>query len=449
MKPFLTFPPTAKAQAFGCGMAVVLALSAPSAPGQSSPAPAAAPPQSSDAILARWMQTPAQELKAAAERGDAEAQFVFGLQQWREVRALSKEAGRWQFAAVSNGENLTPQEEAESNAKWKDKPERELRQAAERGERGAQWFLGHQIQSQANAQAPAAVGWLQKAGEQSFVAAELELGGLYYKGGAAGYDPKKARHWLGRAAAHGSEAAQHRLARMLLEDGEDVPEAIKLLRSAADQGCPLAQFDLAQQYSCGNGDPRHGGETPLSLLRKAATNGLPEACLGIAGRYQAGVGVSRDLVRAINWYRRAYDAAGRYVRNDQTEHFMILSKQNDNDRVQEAVATLFEPVNEDGSLDPRKPIADPDLVAVLQIETKADRRHDPAAQARLAQLFEDGVLTQRDYAQAFLWYSIAAREAAPTAASRRDALKPRLSAAELGEVEGWLKTYDESLRRNK
>ena len=88
------------------------------------------------------------------------------------------------------------------------------------------------------------------------------------------------------------------------------------------------------------------------------------------------------------------------------------------------------------------------VVAVLQINVKETCRRDPAAQVRFAQIFEEGVLTKRDHPRAYFWYSIAARQCASGAATRRDEIKSRLITEDLSAEDEWIKRYAEPLRRS-
>ena len=85
----------------------------------------------------------------------------------------------------------------------------------------------------------------------------------------------------------------------------DVPRAIYLLRLAAEQGCPRAQLEFAQQYTCGNGEARSADETPVALLTKAANAGVANAQFALGERCRMGFGVEKNKARAWFWYRVA------------------------------------------------------------------------------------------------------------------------------------------------
>src|SRR5688572_640642 len=84
----------------------------------------------------------------------------------------------------------------------------------------------------------------------------------------------------------------------------DEARAVELTRAAADKNYAAAQFELAEMYAFGMGEPRHNRETPVQLYLKAATNGNGEAMVRLAKRYRTGFGVERDQLEAIRWIAR-------------------------------------------------------------------------------------------------------------------------------------------------
>jgi TPR repeat protein len=84
-----------------------------------------------------------------------------------------------------------------------------------------------------------------------------------------------------------------------------VGQAVEWLRKAADQGCARAQFELAQQYACGNGEPRSTAETPVALFTRSAKAGWMDARLALGERYRVGLGVEANRAHAFFWYNLA------------------------------------------------------------------------------------------------------------------------------------------------
>lgn len=142
-------------------------------------------------------------------------------------------------------------------------------------------------------------------------------------------------------AADGDAMAQYFLA-VNIYNGRDNSRVLRLLQSAAKEGNPLAEYDLALVYGRGEIVPRDiyaairycrraaekghvaaahmlsrhyelgkdyglvkDDQKALAWLRWAADNGHAPAQLDLAGHYWYGVGVERDLGHALMWYRLA------------------------------------------------------------------------------------------------------------------------------------------------
>ena len=215
---------------------------------------------------------------------------------------------------------LTPPSAAEleaTRAKWAAVPETAARQAGLAGDRGAQWFVSRLDSDRAVQRRAKAFELLKQAAGQSYPPAEFDVAEfyLYLAPWVVGdRDEKQGLKWLHQALDHGYEPAQHQWADLLLEGGvltPDVPQAIDLLRLAAGQGCPRAQFELAQQYSCGNGEARSADETPVALLAKAANVGVADAQFALGERCRMGLGVEKNKARAWFWYRVAASRGSR------------------------------------------------------------------------------------------------------------------------------------------
>jgi uncharacterized protein len=85
-------------------------------------------------------------------------------------------------------------------------------------------------------------------------------------------------------------------------------EASKRLRQAAQQGLPLAMYNLGLHYEYGIGDVPHDVVQAAEWFSKAAESGLVSAMVERADALQFGLGIKQDPRRAIEWYQRAADA---------------------------------------------------------------------------------------------------------------------------------------------
>ena len=222
-------------------------------------------------------------------------------------------------------------------------------------------------------------------------------------------------------ANEGNPSAQVDLAHEHLE-GEVLPvdeaRAVELVRAAADKDYARAQFELAEMYAFGMGEPRHNGEIPVQLYLKAATNGNGEAMIRLSKRYRIGFGVERDQLEAIRWIARSIGRT--------SEGFRDL-------------------LDSRGEPRPNLNPEDKPFAALLSRYMKA-RRGDSAAALEIGRAFLAGTGGKPNPVTAFFWLSFAARngqpEATPLAAEAREKLTPE----QVTSVEKELQTYINNLR---
>ena len=194
-----------------------------------------------------------QDLRKAAEQGDAEAQHNLGV-------------------AYYKGEGV-PQNFAEA-MKW-------VRKSAEQGNAKAQSKLGWGYYSGEGVpkNEAEAVKWFRKAAEQGDAKAQFNLGNAYYKGEGVFQNLAEAAKWFRKAAEQDVAEAQSNLA-LCYSKGEGVPqnlaEAVKWFRKAAEQGDAKAQYNLAVYYKFGEGVPKDEIEA-LAWLNIASATGLQVA----------------------------------------------------------------------------------------------------------------------------------------------------------------------------
>ncbi|HHL43101.1 MAG TPA: hypothetical protein ENJ42_05750, partial [Hellea balneolensis] len=106
------------------------------------------------------------------------------------------------------------------------------------------------------------------------------------------------------AATGGNPVAQFQLGLVRLESGDDA-EAVRLIRLAANQNQPAAQYRLAKLYEAGIG-VKQSPETAMSLLTMAAKNGNRIAMHDLGHYYTQGVGdTAPDIATAAGWFAKA------------------------------------------------------------------------------------------------------------------------------------------------
>jgi TPR repeat protein len=81
---------------------------------------------------------------------------------------------------------------------------------------------------------------------------------------------------------------------------QDLDEAIRWVRLAADQGFVKAQFNLGLSYDTGTGVPPDPAEA-ARWFRRAANQGDATAQRNLGVMYANGEGVPRDFVAAYMW----------------------------------------------------------------------------------------------------------------------------------------------------
>ena len=212
----------------------------------------------------------------------------------------------------------------------------EMKAKAEKGDTDAQYLLGSFYRSGVGVEKDQqkAVYWLQKASEGGNAEAKLDLGVMYSIGEEIPKDGKKAVSLVMQSAGQGQPWAQFllyygyseleaerqkylRQKQQLDEDIQyffdgilafasamrkqgitpDTQTAIDWLQKAAEQGLASAQNDLAIMYITGDGVPRNY-QKAFHWTRKAAKQGYPEAQLNLGLMYADGQGTKKNYLYA-------------------------------------------------------------------------------------------------------------------------------------------------------
>lgn len=136
--------------------------------------------------------------------------------------------------------------------------------------------------------------------------AQFALGRMYEQGLGARENLEEAGKWFRLAAESGNTLAQVRLGQLYLAGRlEGKPEdAVQWLSQAAEAGDDVAQFQLGLLYLEGSGVPVDEREA-ARWLEVAAEQGHTEAQNNIGSLYEAGRGVVQSDTRAIEWYEKA------------------------------------------------------------------------------------------------------------------------------------------------
>ena len=254
-----------------------------------------------------------------------------------------------------------------------------------------------------------AARWFEKAANAGDAQAQLNLGRLLNAGAGVKQDAERARFLIQQAAESGHAPAQVDFAR-LLEAGVDLyhrtpdwREPRAWLEKAAAQHDAEALYALVRYYDEGrSGDIDKVKATALCIQAAQAGSALAMNEMGV--RYQKGTGISSDNVAAIGWFSIAaqHGAPAAYVN----------------------LGNCYETGN-GAMLDYNK--AGENYTAGVRLGLA------PAA-LLLGGLFESGKGTAPDPVKALSLY-IRAAKTLPEAAKRRDALREKLTPAQIAEAE--------------
>ena len=148
-----------------------------------------------------------------------------------------------------------------------------------------------------------AAKWHRKAAEQGNARAQCLLGLDYADGLGVKKNMTEAAYWLGKAADQGLTEAQFDLGMYYASgelQGRSIVDAAELFRKAADQGLPQAEGELGNCYFEGTGVPKSIPEG-VKWTRKAAEQGYPKAQQALGICYSKGKGVETNYVQAYKW----------------------------------------------------------------------------------------------------------------------------------------------------
>jgi TPR repeat protein len=109
---------------------------------------------------------------------------------------------------------------------------------------------------------------------------------------------------LRKSAQHGLAVAQYNLSQMLSTGNgteKNEVEAAAWMKKAAEQGIPTAEYDYALDCMNGIGRPPDATEA-LHWFHAAALQGLPDAENGYGYAITTASGPAQDLVAAYEWY---------------------------------------------------------------------------------------------------------------------------------------------------
>ena len=220
-----------------------------------------------------------QATQAAADQGDAKAQYALG-KFYEQQRAWPKVAEYW-------------------------------RKSAEQGYAAAQAALGscYGMGRGVPRDLATAVTWYRKAADQGYAIAEYAMGNFYATGGGVTKDVAQAIQWWQKAAAQKHTEAAAALGILFLfpspENGTNyvnTAEGLRWLRRAVDAGSAKAMYYLGQAYASGRGVKLDQTES-ARWYREAAERGDSFGQASLGQCYLDGRGVPYDPMQAYVWFK--------------------------------------------------------------------------------------------------------------------------------------------------
>ena len=285
---------------------------------------------------------------------------------------------------------------------------------AEKGDADAANGLGEfMLAGRGGKATPAAAAKLfQQAADKGHSAAAFNLAQLLEQG-AEGVpkDSEKAEFLYRNAAEAGFASAQYRMGAKLepsatrSEDKQAFKDARIWYEKAAAQKQPEALLALVRFYDAGLGELSADAVRAANLCIQAAKAGSVIAMNEMGVRYQKGLGLANDNVAAIGWFTLA-------------AQYHLPAANINLGHCYEQGNGLMQDYNQAGAH-----------------YYEAANMNDPQGQFMLGRLFENGKGTEVDLVKAYVLYSKAADGKIADAAERRDAVKIKLSGAQLVEAE--------------
>jgi len=206
----------------------------------------------------------------------------------------------------------------------------------------------------------------------------------------------------------------------------DFYTAITLWNSLANQGDPVAQFNLGFMAEEGNGTPRDYQGAAL-LYRLSADQGYSSAQYNLGKLYQEGLGLARDPISAAQWYvlaARQGDALAQFSLG-----FLYM-----NDTTVTCASVI-----------PRDCVAmfgeDPDpTLAAIWYRLAAEQGFSEA-QNNLGTSYGAGIGVPQNNTEAYAWFSVAADQGNDAAAANRDTAASRMTPEALSAAQQLAQSY--------
>ncbi len=173
--------------------------------------------------------------------------------------------------------------------------------------------------------APAGSAALQADAKAGDIAAAYEVGVRYAEGNGVAQDLDAAVKWLGYAVSKGSPQAAYRLGSLYENNIQNMAEARRFYKWAAEQGNVQAMHNLAVLYAQDVDGSDKNWEQAIAWFRRAASYGKRDSQHNLGIIYARGLSGSSDLKEALAWF----SIAARQGDKDSSEKRDALLRQAD------------------------------------------------------------------------------------------------------------------------
>ncbi len=263
-----------------------------------------------------------QAYQAACLRYAESYQELYGEDRWEEwVEEVGKIKAAWKWSVAG----MLTQLETNDPEIWHalgdafkagrgierdlEQAEQWFRKSAGTGHSGSMAKLGLLLRCEARSEQELveSVQWFRRAADMGDERGMTWLGFAYREGTGIDADPRQAADWFIKAYAAGSKNAADLAGRVLACNREDHPEAVKWLRTAADEGCDSSYYSLALIYE-DRESPEYNAEEAFRCWSRVAERPRGDlrfmAMLTLARCYRDGNGTECDRQQAKCWLDR-------------------------------------------------------------------------------------------------------------------------------------------------
>jgi TPR repeat protein len=235
-----------------------------------------------------------------------------------------------------------------------------------------------------------------------------------YERGIAGTpkNPEEAKKWYAKTIDFGFVPAQNLLGQAWLNGygGEkSATRALGYFKSAADEGYPTAQYNLARLYYSGDDGVARDPKLAGAYFEAAAKAGHPAALFAVGRMYDQGEGVPADQKKAVVYYKEAA------VKGDRDAQF--------------ALGTFFY----EGD------VVTKDLPTARKLFDAAAKQGQVDAMFNLGAMEVNGEGGPKDLGMAYVWLSLAKAAGHESAGDVLKAVTPKLTPQDMAKADAILK----------